>query len=408
MLPQSLHKKCPLQPDFVRGVMYAKYHIISRQTEIMDGFLCNDFGGNLECIVKQTVKVFPFGWVPTKRFIIDGNSYSFADTFGLSMLRQIINMSINSNEEPEMDDRYLFPDSFSTHYLDKFKHIPQSKSENNSINKVPNRHFPDPENYTSDDEYSFVDVVPPLKRTMWSATQARLWKVRGKNYMKDRKKVRCDDSLFKLLAVDIVESSKPIMSGLCAHPTERMQRALKLEKTNKNGSKILPSFVIAINIFVPGPPYFHFVSYYGVPSHMMDELRGKTATPFSKLSKEFFFGEDDSFRDKVFKLFPRLHEGNFIVRSAVGSTPALIGKRLKQYYYRTDRYFELVIDTSSKSRAAKIISLSKGFAKSLVVDLAFGLEGNSEDELPEKIMGCCRLNYLSFSKLRKVVHPDDL
>ena len=37
-----------------------------------------------------------------------------------------------------------------------------------------------------------------------------------------------------------------------------------------------------------------------------------------------------------------------------------------------------------------MIGLAIGYAKSIVVDMAFCLQGNEEDELPEVIMGCCR------------------
>ena len=390
--------------------MYAKYRIISQQTELMDGFLCND-NGKFECLLKQKVKLNPKGWIPSKRFLVNGRSCSFCDFFSLYTLRNFVKFSNQNNSETlEPDDRFIYPERVSMSHQKALEHLASFHSEIVTKRKIvvekPNDKK-SPQIIYDEFTSKFVDLSPVLDRKMWSSTAASLWKVRGKHYMNDRKKYQSDEALFRLIAVDLVEVSKPILSGFCNHPSERVQKALKEEKENGN-KLILPPFLIAFNIFIPGPPYYHLIVYYEVQESMMDEIRGKANTPFSNLAGKFFFGDDDVFRDTVFKLFPRLDQGNFVVRNAVGKTPALIGKRLKQYYHRTERYFELVIDMSSKARAAGIIKLSKGFAKSLVVDMAFGLEGNNESELPERIMGCCRLNNISFDDLRYVYHPDDL
>jgi hypothetical protein len=42
-------------------------------------------------------------------------------------------------------------------------------------------------------------------------------------------------------------------------------------------------------------------------------------------------------------------QGNFIVKNAVGAKPAILGKKLKQSYYRGENYFELDVDIASSS-----------------------------------------------------------
>ena len=86
----------------------------------------------------------------------------------------------------------------------------------------------------------------------------------------------------------------------------------------------------------------------------------------------------------------KIIEGNFIVRRAVGSTPAILGTKLKQSYRRTDRYLELIVDVGSSSVAAGVVRLSIGYARTLVVDLCFLLEGKTEETLPEKVFGMAR------------------
>ena len=59
-------------------------------------------------------------------------------------------------------------------------------------------------------------------------------------------------------------------------------------------------------------------------------------------------------------------EGNFLVRKAVGSTPTIMGTRLKQYYVRKERFMEIVLDCGSSQVAEEVIKLSLGYAKRLL------------------------------------------
>jgi hypothetical protein len=87
-----------------------------------------------------------------------------------------------------------------------------------------------------------------------------------------------------------------------------------------------------------------------------------------------------------------------VVRTAVGTKPSIIGKKIKQYYIRGDRYFEIVVDISSEPMAQRIVKLALGFAKFLVVDIMYVIEGNDEDTLPERIFGGVRLRGIDFEK----------
>lgn len=51
---------------------------------------------------------------------------------------------------------------------------------------------------------------------------------------------------------------------------------------------------------------------------------------------------------------------NFMVRKAVGSTPAIMGNKIKQTYFHGDRYFEIMIDTGSSAVAAGVIRICNG------------------------------------------------
>jgi hypothetical protein len=79
-------------------------------------------------------------------------------------------------------------------------------------------------------------------------------------------------------------------------------------------------------------------------------------------------------------------KGAWIVKQSVGNTPAIMGKKLRQTYYRGSNYFELDLDVSSSSVGAAVVNLVSGYTKKIVVDLAYLLEGQCQEELPEQLL----------------------
>lgn len=79
------------------------------------------------------------------------------------------------------------------------------------------------ENYDSETfENEYDEVHTSLGKHHWKEIEASLFKVRGKSYMSNRKKVPSKPNLFRLITVDLVEVAKPIMTGFCTHPKERV------------------------------------------------------------------------------------------------------------------------------------------------------------------------------------------
>lgn len=227
---------------------------------------------------------------------------------------------------------------------------------------------------------------PSLRLDAWSEPAAETFHVRGANYLDDRAKAPSEEAAFRLLTVDMVQTEKPIYTGMCAHPQERIQLALQRER--ETGVKELPSFIFAVNLCVPGDKTYHQVSYFGVEN--FDEIE-HPKTPFGRLMNKFIFGESDEFRNKTFKLIPRIVEGNFVVRKAVGSKPTILGRKIKHYYIRGPNYFEVIVDIASDPVAQRIVKLVLGYTKTLVVDMMFLLEGAEDAFLPERVFGGVRL-----------------
>ena len=213
----------------------------------------------------------------------------------------------------------------------------------------------------------------PLSTSMWAEPDANSFKVRGKLYKKDKKKYNAGKSMLRLFAVDMLRVSSLLMNGIARHPEERIQQALAREaELKKNGSldqSDVPPFIFVLNITLPGTPLHHVLMYFAVDD--MSTIDGTDGTPFSKLANKFFFGDSDEFRDHTFKLIPQIVDGNFIVRRAVGSTPAIMGTKLKQYYFRGERYFELMLDVGSSSVAAGVTGLAAGYVSIIFLTLSY-------------------------------------
>jgi hypothetical protein len=80
-----------------------------------------------------------------------------------------------------------------------------------------------------------------------------------------------------------------------------------------------------------------------------------------------------------------------VMRQAVGTTPFIIGTKLKSLYFRGERYLETTIDVNSNATAARITSYVAGALSSLSIWLGFVLEGKTTEQLPEQLLGVCLL-----------------
>lgn len=247
---------------------------------------------------------------------------------------------------------------------------------------------------------------PPLCLDTWVEQPGEEFQVRGPTYLEDGIKQFSESSVLKLFAVDLVHVPKPLWTtGLSQHPHERIQQALRSEQTT--GKPQLPDFVLAVNLVLPGATssdqFYHWVTYFGTNQRLV--LTDAT-TPFGRLASPFFFGSHDldAFRARIFKLIPRVADGNFLVRSVVGGKPTLLGQKMKEYFIfdpctgrgdGTDnkpprRYLEILIDISSNPVANRIVKLVLGYATCLSIDIMFLLEaGNNKKKTTATSSGCC-------------------
>jgi hypothetical protein len=413
------HPACPVLPDYVRGEMH-QVVTIAPQKKSYRRRMGTEKKHVDECFMTAIVQVDPKGWVPVSPFPFL-SQLAYGDAYGISALHQIADI------RDAIDQDRFVPVSFDSAYqktsggyhYSSLGAIPPKPLRNRSLEN-------DFEEILVDDieSYDFTYAAhesnssslrqgiyggigsypPPLPADKWAEPDSNSFLVRGPTYLTDKHKINAGPSIARLVVTDIVTVDQPIYTGFCLHPTERVQLALKKERElGKRGLKSsAPAFIFVVNIVLPGPPYFHGVFYYAIDD--MSSIDGTDGSPSSKLCNEFFFGDSDEFRDRTFKLIPQIVHGNFIVKKAVGSTPAVMGKKLRQLYVKSDRFFEIILDCGSSQVATGVIRLSLGYATTLVVDMGFLLEGNDASVLPERLLGSVRMKYPSFGPhLRKVL-----
>ncbi|KAI2502055.1 DUF1336-containing protein [Fragilaria crotonensis] len=384
------HDKCPPHPEYTRGDMHGVYNIAPRKRTRpgMEGI-------GEECLLTCVVQVDPRGWIP-RSFL-----YGYSESFGISALLQMLDIKDALDHERFVPVHVDNTTSLST----QRRHATyQLHSEEDPINYDFNYASQEDHN-PAEKSSSIASFPPPLPHHKWAQPDANSFRVRGKDYKTDKVKINAGSSIGRLFAVDVVRVDEPFYSGLSLHPTERIQLALERERRllAKGSPSDIPPFVFLVNIILPGPPFYHGAFYYAVDD--MSCINGTDGTPSSKLAQRFFFGNDDRFRDRTFKLIPTIVEGNFVVKKAVGSTPAIMGTKLAQRYVQNDRFFEVILDCGSSSVATGVIRLSLGYAKTLVVDMGFLLEGDTEEYLPERIFGCVRMKHPYFGTLLRKVEP---
>ncbi|KAK8691689.1 hypothetical protein V6N13_075189 [Hibiscus sabdariffa] len=198
----------------------------------------------------------------------------------------------------------------------------------------------------------------------------------------------------------------------------------------KHASQGGSEFFFVINLQVPGTPRYTLAMYYMMKSPLADH----------PLLFKFVNG-DDAFRNSRFKVIPFISKGSWMAKQSVGKRASLLGQSLETHYFRGKNYMEVhcfIVFTGSyaftpcKNRCRHVLyhsvsdeSIGHGYVCSvlflrfrltlildpqqwhgahviffwgLVLEMAFIIQGNTEEELPEVLIGTCRLNHLDPSK----------
>eukprot|EP00249_Psilotum_nudum_P005386 c18824_g1_i1 orf=416-2629(+) len=207
----------------------------------------------------------------------------------------------------------------------------------------------------------------------WSAPGGNGFMVRGRTYTNDFIKVPGGDPLLKLLGVEWLKSDKKI-EMIARHPRCLVKSA---------DAKKLP-FILLVNLQIPAKSNYSLIFYFGAE---------RPIRPGSLLHK--FSTGDDSFRNSRLKLIPRIAEGYWVIKRAVGTKACLLGRALTCKYFQNDNVLEIDVDVGSSSVARSVCGLVLGYATSVVIDFAILIEACQENELPEYLLGVSRINRIT-------------
>ena len=221
---------------------------------------------------------------------------------------------------------------------------------------------------------------PTLDARYWSCPGADGFKLRGGSYLEDKVKYLAGEPHFDLRGLDLFEA---------AAPTEHVARYLGYVAEERD------SFFYIVNLMVPGPPFLTLAIAFAKKGY----APGAGATPFDRCMGLYADGPDEV-RNDIFKLIPKICEGSWIIQKSVGSQPCLLGRKLRQVYYRGPNYIETDIDIASSKVAAAVVGLVAGATKTVTVDMAFLCEGQTEETLPEELIGTVRLARLDLGEAR--------
>ncbi|CAD6212232.1 unnamed protein product [Miscanthus lutarioriparius] len=210
-------------------------------------------------------------------------------------------------------------------------------------------------------------------RDCWRISDGNNFRVRSKNFVYDKSKVPAGKPLMELVAVDWFKDAKRM-----DHVARRKGCAVQVA-----AEKGL--FALVINLQVPGTTNYSMVFYFVT----------KKLIPNSLLQR--FVDGDDEYRNSRFKLIPSVPKGSWIVRQSVGSTPCLLGKAVDITYIRGSNYLEIDVDIGSSTVANGVLGLVCGVITTLVVDMAFLVQANTYEELPERLIGAVRMSHIELS-----------
>eukprot|EP00249_Psilotum_nudum_P010771 c22754_g1_i1 orf=478-1410(+) len=211
----------------------------------------------------------------------------------------------------------------------------------------------------------------------WASPPGDLFLVRSREYFSKKQKLPSGDWLLNPLGVDWFKSNAKLDNVLC-RPDNRVMQELRKAYIRGEGLK---AFIFAVNLQVPGRDHYSAVFYFVT----------EDSIPQGSLLYRFIH-EDDSFRNSRFKLINRIVRGPWIVKATVGNhAVCLLGKALTCHYIKGPNYMEIDVDIGSSTIASAILHLALGYVNSVAVDMAFLIEAQTEEELPERLLGAVRI-----------------
>ncbi|KAG6397171.1 hypothetical protein SASPL_143336 [Salvia splendens] len=243
-------------------------------------------------------------------------------------------------------------------------------------------------------------------RNCWTLSDGNNFRVRGKNFFSDKSKTAGGKHLMDLVATDWFKSTKRM-----DHVAQRLGCAAQVAADRG-------LFSIVINLQVPAGSTQYSMIFYFVTKNLV---------PGSLLQR--FVDGDDEARNSRLKLIPSVPKFNSLVRRSEACFPSLVNFILVWKLCRALGscgrvsepllvYWEnqliapisaapIDVDIGSSTVANGVLGLVIGVITTLVVDMAFIVQGNTPEELPERLIGAVRISHLELSSALEPREEDD-
>jgi hypothetical protein len=217
----------------------------------------------------------------------------------------------------------------------------------------------------------------------WDAPDATETLVRGANYLSDSRKIRSQSSMLDLVDVHLMKSREEVVF----YSQSSKSRIKSLREAGDS------RFFFILNFRLPP---VHLCITWAVPEDCAWSRR-----PEGVLFERFLRMSDKERNSRV-KVLPKVTEGPWLVKTGMPDRPGIVGKKVDIVHNSGPNHTEMSVNCISSSTGRRIVNLLTGAAKHFGMELYLIIEGQRQDELPERILGGLSIHQGDLLKIQTV------
>eukprot|EP00928_Gymnodinium_smaydae_P053889 TRINITY_DN37782_c0_g1_i1.p1 TRINITY_DN37782_c0_g1~~TRINITY_DN37782_c0_g1_i1.p1 ORF type:complete len:473 (+),score=74.70 TRINITY_DN37782_c0_g1_i1:68-1486(+) len=271
-----------------------------------------------------------------------------------------------------------------------FLSSPAGKSSKPVIDEISQGSSEDDEALSGDDEPSDLKGFTDFGRRRfegeqhcWDVADATAMMVRGANYLVDKIKVHSRAAMMDLVNAHLLKTENELVH----YSMNPRGRILQLRREGDM------RFFFTLNFrLLP----IQFAVTWAIPKNAdwFNKPEGRLFQKFREMS--------DEDRKSRLKILLKVVEGPWIVKSGVPDRPGVVGRKIDIKYFQAHDHLEASINCISSSAGRRLVSLLTGAAKHFAMEIFVIVEGQSEEELPERILGTLSIHHGDLSKVAYV------
>eukprot|EP01084_Bolivina_argentea_P138307 243523_1 len=272
------------------------------------------------------------------------------------------------------------------------------------------------ENFTMDEEKIESTHLPPS----WSNCDATSFNVRHGSNSGQLQSGPSKKALYEIFAMNAYKLPKKINKIFQFMNIDKYIKKCKSKLRNVNN--ITPPLFV-LNIMIPHYPpeimgekldgeSYQLLIYAHLTSEIEKEImNSKDLRSSVKLLREFIHSDlvNSDIRNR-FKVIARMMNSNYIDFGFVGNRlikryngKPFLAKTSSTFYYEPHKYFAADIDVHLFGYPArKGLSCVRDNIHSAIYDIGLVIEGNTNHQLPEQILACCRVSKIGFDSYKPI------